>query len=112
MNAELTPADERQLAEDIFYGRVFTDRHDRAGLSLPTVFMALGFMDREAIDALSQTVGAGGMIYEYLSGAGPSSCNGVPMFFTFKFLATDQTDRVWRTVERMREALTAVGAEA
>lgn len=103
------PLDEKQLALDIFKGKVFTDRHITGDNDLATVFMVLVFMDKEAMDKMTTELGPNGTIYEYLDKAGPMAVNGLPCFFSLRMLNTEQSNRVWGMYREMKAAVDAIG---
>lgn len=74
----------RQLALDVVEHRVFTDRHGEDALDafLPIKLGALSNMKPEDLDEW-------GMVYEYMTQAGSRSCNGRPMFLSFRVLHRD-----------------------
>lgn len=74
----------KQLAQDIYDQKAFTNRHIRPGGDIRMVFMpiALGaFKDWEKEDMEDI-----GLIYEFYSAAGPRAVNGYPCFTSFKIL--------------------------
>tara|TARA_B100001057_G_C22722623_1_gene900327 strand:- start:39 stop:440 length:402 start_codon:yes stop_codon:yes gene_type:complete len=86
----------KQLAHDIYTGRVFTDRHvdlkDRKDGTVGMVFLALGLLDMVELKKLRlQEVG---MIYEYMEKKGPSGINGYPCFFSFYILSKEDSKKV------------------
>jgi hypothetical protein len=93
--------DLRDLAEDIYKGSVFTNRHIGEMEMLTTIFMPLGFMKKKD---LSNLKGAG-MIFEYLEKALPRSINGYPMFMSFNCLNRKDTVKVWNYYKEIKEVL-------
>lgn len=88
---EHTDDELRKLASDIYNGHVFTDRHVRHVSELRMVFMILIFMERNQVESTLEDVG---LIYEYMSEAGPRSINGLPCFMSMRMLSKDDTDRL------------------
>ena len=92
--AEHSEVDLKKIAMDIVDGHIFTDRSVDAGDGniLASIFMpiALGAFAEESKEYLEQI----GMIYEYMSEAGPRSINSYPMFMSFAMLSKPQTKQV------------------
>lgn len=92
--AEHSEVDLKKIAMDIVDGHIFTDRSVDAGDGniLASIFMpiALGAFAEESKEDLEQI----GMIYEYMSEAGPRSINSYPMFMSFAMLSKPQTKQV------------------
>jgi hypothetical protein len=88
--SEKTPEELRQIGADIYEGKVFTDRHiSKNSLDItPSIFLliALGAFSKAPEEYIDNI----GMIYEYLSEAGPRSINGYPMFFSLQVLSEEQ----------------------
>lgn len=74
-----------QIANDIFKGYIFTDRHVHNQNDIGMVFMPLLFMGKkeDEDEGVETELNDWGMVYEYVSKAGPRSCNGMPMFMSF-----------------------------
>lgn len=75
--------DLRKLAIDIIDGLVWTDRND---------VISFRAIMRLAFDGSPETGGKllrSGMVYEYMSEAGPMAINGCPMFMSFRLLAEE-----------------------
>jgi len=93
----------KQIALDINKGLIYTDRHiPKSELehgALGSVFIPLLFIDQDTRDTLKDV----GMIYEYLSEAGPRSCNGMPGFFSFHFLDKEDTLKVLTLVKELAD---------
>ena len=87
---EKTEKDLKQIAMDLFDGKIFSDRHisENEAHMIGNVFMpiALGAFKDTPEEELKNI----GMIYEYLSEAGPRSINGMPMFMSFRYLTKDE----------------------
>jgi len=106
---ENTEKDLKQIAMDLYEGKIFTDRHllmDRQEHMLPSVFMPimLGAFSSKSEEELKNTIG---MIYEYYSEAGPRSINGFPIFFSLKVLSPKETEKMFLYFEeykKMKEA--------
>lgn len=77
----------KQIALDLFKDKIFTDRHipeNQQDQLLPRIFFPIGFggfsdFSREDINDI-------GLIFEYLTEAGPRAINDFPMFFSLQIL--------------------------
>ena len=92
----------KSLAIDIFEGKVYTDRHipkeEENGLMMVFMPLALGG-GKDWTDDDWKTIG---MIYEYIDQAGPRSINGMPSFFSFNMLSTEQATKVAKFYDEYR----------
>jgi len=84
---------------------VFTNRHmsEHEVRHIGMVFMplALGYLSHPHIpDSYKDSLGC---IYEYNSEAGPRSVNGMPCFFSCRFLNKDQAQRAFAAIEKELE---------
>ena len=80
----------KQIAIDFAEGKIFSNLHidlERNGSMLAMVFMplALGADISEQIES-----GECYMVYEYLSKAGPRSINGMPIFFSMRYISKNE----------------------
>lgn len=100
--------DLNQLAEDLFHGKVFTDRHVRDNAHVHLVFIPLALASQEQLDKLRED--GVFVIYEYLDKAGGRSVNGYPTFLSFQTLTKDEWIKVLTTHDRMKAAVEAVKA--
>jgi hypothetical protein len=89
---KLTRKQRITLAEDIYNGDVFTDRHCRDSDEVKSVFMVLFFMDAAMRERLR--LNPPGMVYEYNDKAGPMAVNGKPNFFSMRMLSLEEATRV------------------
>lgn len=82
----------KALAIDIFEGKVYTNRHISNPEDIAMVFMviALGGFAHLTEEQVKRI----GLVYEYISEAGPRSINGMPSFFSMKMLSMDDTNRM------------------
>lgn len=82
-NAEL-----KQLAMELADGKIFCDRHVSDENLMPVIFMpiSLGAFAGEDKKKIMDI----GLIYEYLSEAGPRSINGYPIFFSMRTLSKEE----------------------
>lgn len=84
----LMPPDElRQFVDDFVSNRIFTSAHLRENDDIAMVFMpvALGAFSGWSDTGLERI----GVLWEYLSQAGPMAINGLPCFFSFHVLNAD-----------------------
>lgn len=105
-------AEIRELAQDLYQGRIFTDRHIKKGDEerALTVFMPLAFLKPKDVQDLKKN--NIGLFYEYLSEAGPRSVNGYPTFASFNALSQDDAKRLFETYEKIKAAVeNVIGAE-
>ena len=86
----------KQIAKDFKEGKIFSTQHkplsDNLINMITSVFLPLGFMDQEQhkkLEAESPVV-----MYEYLDKAGPRSICGMPMFFSFQYLNSEEWNKV------------------
>lgn len=89
----------RQIAIDIYEGRIFTNRHC-SGDEAKHVFMVIGLggfkdMTKEKIENI-------GLIYEYMSEQGPRSWNGKPMFMSCRTLTKAETEKMFKFFEEYK----------
>lgn len=99
----MTDQEIKQLAEDMYKGLVFTDRHVQIQSDIPAVFMALALMGKELAEELQKN--PPGMIYEYIDKAGPMAINGMPMFFSLQLVSINDTKKVFEQYNKIREAV-------
>lgn len=98
----------KELALDIYEGRVFCDRHiagfkDRNIATVAMVFTPLAlFTEAQMKDFLANDPA---MIYQYTNQAGPKSPGNVPVFKSFRFLNSHDTKLVMAEFNRLQEAL-------
>lgn len=91
-----TPEELKELAQGIFAGTIFTDRHLKSPDLMVMVWLPI------ALGALSDWTEAEvkeiGMIYEHLEKAGPRAINGCPSFMSVRFLNTGDAKKVMEAV--------------
>jgi hypothetical protein len=84
------------LAGEIFTSAQIAPRSVQLGMVfMPVLFGALGNTDIRTV----------GVLWEYLSKAGPRSINGYPGFFSFRIMNTGDWDRVLKVIIREQERL-------
>lgn len=83
---KMTDEELKQVAVDIYDGKIFSDRHfsspEEAQSLISVVFMPLGM---GALKTKKQVADLG-LVYEYFDKAGPRAVNGFPMFMSCRFL--------------------------
>lgn len=96
-----TDEDLKKIAIDMYEGRIFCDRHVQHSEDLKMVFMpiAMGAFAESTEEELNDI----GMIYEYLSEAGPRSTNGMPNFFSLKILSKNETKTVFEHYDTYKQ---------
>jgi hypothetical protein len=92
--------DLKQIAVDLYEGRIFTDRHLDDPKDVGMVFMPimLGAFSGKTEEELKKI----GLVYEYLSEAGPRSVNGMPMFYSCKILDNEETKIMFNHYDRYK----------
>lgn len=65
--------------------------------------MPLALLERK--DMLKLQRDKAEMFYANMSGAGPRSINGYPMFFEVSYVNQEDAKRVWNEYQRMKEGL-------
>lgn len=93
----------KQLARDIWSGRVVTDRHFDTKEEVLAVFPVLSLMDEETRKSFLAEEPA--VIYEYVDQAAPRTVNGMPMFLSFRYLTEDQAKILQKHIDKINEAL-------
>lgn len=106
MKEPKTDEELKQIALDIYSGKIFSDRDCPDEHSVRTVFMPLALMDNEQLQELVNDKAA--FIYEYLDKAGPMACNGMPMFLSFKYLAEDDLEKVISYYDKITAAVEGI----
>jgi len=89
------PKNFKQLAKDIYNGRVYTDRHLQFNEIL-SVFMVLMFVNFEDLKDVF-------MIYEHIENAGPMCVNGNPTFMSMKTLNKTECTEVQKYYDEYKE---------
>ncbi len=91
----------KAIAVDLADGKIFSDRHLQAngnGHMMGQVFMPiiLGAFSEKTEEEMKDVC----FIYEYYSAAGPTSINGCPIFFSFRFLNEVETNAMFEFYEK------------
>ena len=117
MDKMRTDEELKQIAKDIYAGRIFTDRQIDREENIMSVFMALVFLgcpitdsDVEKLESLTlakKVQHEAALIFEYMDKAGPVSVNGMPTFLSFQYLTRDELKKMngyyGKIVEAMKE---------
>jgi len=99
----LTEEEIKKLADDIYSGLVFTDRHIKNLDDISRVFMPLALLSGAQIEEFK--VDMPGMIYEYIDKAGPLSIDGMPMFLSFRCLNQEDEKKVYEKYLQIKKAV-------
>ena len=96
-----TDAELKQIAMDLYDGKIFSDRHLKNMEDAQMVFMpiALGAFSNATEEEMKDL----GMIYEYLSEAGPRSVNGMPCFMSFQMLTRAESEKTFDHYEAYKK---------
>jgi hypothetical protein len=93
----LPEEDIKQIASDLFHSKIFTSEHLKTEMHLINqIFSILLFLEKNKIPKNL------GMIWEYLSKAGPMSVNGYPMFLSCHFLNMEDTIKVFALYNKLK----------
>ena len=103
---EHTEAELLEIAEGIYRGDIYTDRHLKDKNLLLSVFMVLALADEKTMKTIKDS--KPGLFYEYLNKAGHLSINGCPIFASVRMLNEEDTKKVFSIVEKMQEAMKIV----
>jgi hypothetical protein len=74
-------------------GRIYTNRHINSARVVPLVFMPLSFWKKPDLTDV-------GLVWEWLSAAGPRAINGHPTFMSCRLMHADDWERARVAVER------------
>lgn len=104
--SEYTPKTDEEiktLAIDLQAGKIYTDRHVKNPSELGMVFMAI------ALGALSgwteEDIKKLGLVYEYISEAGPRGVNGHPCFMSHRILSIEDAEKVFTKAREIDDLL-------
>ena len=92
----------KQIALDLYHGKIFTDRHCQSPEEVSSSFLVLAFMEPADVKKLQND--PPGMIFEYLHKAGPRAINGKPGFLSCEMLSPDDTKKVFAIYDKLKEA--------
>lgn len=104
---DLSEEDLKQIAKDIHMGLIFTDRHisDTNEYTIKCIFMGISLATMRYSITNADEIG---MIYEYMSKAGPSGVHGYPFFFSQKIINKEQSKKVWDYYEKYKNAMDSI----
>ncbi len=102
----MTDHEIKKLAQDMYLGLVFTDRNIMNKDDVPRVFMPLALMEEELAEELRKK--SPGMLYEYLDKASPLAMDGMPIFFSFKMVSSEDSKKVLEKYNNIIEAVAKV----
>ena len=95
----------KEIAKDLWAGRIFSDRHINSLKDNPNVlgmvFMPMVFMDNKTRKKLANLKVS--FIYEYLDKAGPRSINGMPIFFSCRTLTEPEAKKMFEYYEKFKQ---------
>jgi len=99
----------KQIAIDFYKGLIFSDRHCESADDIRSTFMTLMFItDPEQIKEIVEN---SGLIFEYISNAGPLAVNGRPVFMSMRLLNRKDTDLMFDMAKKLLESEQALLAE-
>ena len=93
----------KQIAEDMYRDIIFSQLHIKRPEDVPTSFMALRSINQEVMDKIES--GEIFFIYEYMDKAGDRCVNGMPVFMSFKYLNKDDTEKMLKYYNGIRNAV-------
>jgi predicted nucleotidyltransferase len=87
----------KKIATDLLDGKIFCDRqvtnpNDIAMVFMPIVLGAFSEMKDEVRKDI-------GFLYEYIDKAGPRAVNGMPCFFSVRYLNKEETAKMFKFYE-------------
>ena len=93
----------KKIAKEMYEGKIFSDKHllPHEQNLMGSVFMPLMLMDNQSRWLLKKN--PPGLIYEYNHEAGPRSINGCPMFFSFRSLSQEDTEKMFEFYEQYKK---------
>lgn len=105
LTASKTDEELKQIAKDLWAGKIFSDRHianiDTNPGMATSVFMPLVFLNKKQVKDLKDS--KVNFMYEYLDNAGPMSVNGYPIFMTVRFLLAHETEKMFNYYEEFKK---------
>lgn len=105
---QMSDQDIKKLAEDMYKGLVFTDRHIENKEDIVRVFMPIILAGESIISELRKN--SPGMIYEYMDKAVPMGINGMPIFFSFRIISKEDTKKVFDYYYKIKNAIEYIEA--
>lgn len=95
----LTEDQIKELARDMVAGQVYVPKN---GYELECSFAILFALGAEQMRSWVENIG---MVYEYMKKAAPRQINGLPMFFSMRFVHKDDMDALFDKIEQYEAAL-------
>lgn len=95
-------AEVKQIAVDLFHGKIYCDRHLHSPDDMPRVFMIVGL--GAFADHPKSYIESIGLVYEYLDKAMPRGINGQPMFMSLKLLNRSDTNKMFEIYNKLKTA--------
>lgn len=90
-------AELKQLAMDLYDGKIFCDRQVKNQSDLSMVFMPIVF--GAFADKTEEEVNDIGLIFEYMDKAMPRGINGMPCFGSCRILPKSETEKMFKFFE-------------
>lgn len=101
LKSKHTDQELKDIAKDIYRNNIFTDWHIENPEDIKLSFMILRFMEKEDFEDV-------GLVYEYMSKAGPRSVNGLPTFMSCRLLNIKEVVVVREYYHAYKEAMETV----
>jgi len=90
----------KQIAVDLYDGKILCDQQVTDTNALPLIFMPLAFMGTD--DAKKMQDDKIALIYEYYDQAGPRGINGYPSFFSMQVLNMEESEKMFNYFNRYK----------
>lgn len=100
--------DLKQIAKDIYLGKIFTDRHISNKNMIASVFMPLIFLRTETKNGKNFIDSNPVLLYEYLDKAGPMAINDMPMFTSMQSLNKEEFDKMVSYYEKIEKTMSNI----
>jgi hypothetical protein len=101
--APKSPAELKEIAMGIYKGEIWTDRHCNSARDVFSCFMVLGLGGKKVAEQMeSRKIG---LVYEYMSKAGPRAINGMPCFFSCQMLTQNETNEMFIYYKKIKNAM-------
>lgn len=102
MQRKHTDEELKKIAVDMYAGHIFSDRQCPDVESLRRIFPILNFMDEKAIADVKKEEYV--FCFEYMNES-RGTINGMPMFFSLRFLNQEDFDVMWGFYSRLTKAI-------
>jgi hypothetical protein len=99
----------KQVAKDLWAGRIFSDRNIPSGSDphiVMSVFMPFALMDKKTLESMQRE--KVDFIYEYLDKAAPMAVNGMPTFMSCRILTKPETKKMFEYYNKFKEMADAL----